>query len=125
MRPASLAAVAEQTLAGASFDLALRDFLDEARAQPGAARICAEPARLRERAAHGDLMDAYLAATAESLAAELGLACPPWVDGEGRALRRPWFAVPWQGLRAVLLIESPAPFRARNLFVSANALSRA
>jgi hypothetical protein len=40
-------------------------------------------------------------------------------------LRTPWFAWPGPSLRATLLAESPAPFRERNLFVSANALTRA
>ena len=35
------------------------------------------------------------------------------------------FAHRGRALRATLLAESPAPFRERNLFVSANALSRA
>jgi hypothetical protein len=34
-------------------------------------------------------------------------------------------ALPSAGMRAVLLLESPGPFRSRNLFVSANALNRA
>ena len=38
---------------------------------------------------------------------------------------QPWVAWPGAALRATLLAESPAPFRERNLFVSANALSRA
>ena len=125
MRPGSLAEVAAWTLAGGAFDLALRELLDEARAGPDASRIAIEPERLADRVAHGDIMDAYLAATAETLSTELGLPRPTWIDGAGRALHRPWFALPWAGMRAVLLIESPPFFRARNLFVSANALSRA
>jgi hypothetical protein len=50
---------------------------------------------------------------------------PDWVFKPGRALKRPWFASTLASLRAVLIHESPATFRARNLFVSANALSRA
>ncbi len=41
------------------------------------------------------------------------------------AERRPWFASKLAALRAVLILESPAAFRARNLFVSENALTRA
>ena len=48
-----------------------------------------------------------------------------WTSAEQRALHRPWFASPLAALRAVLLLESPPAFRARNLFVSDNALSRA
>lgn len=119
MRPQSLAEVAELTAAGESFDFALRSFLDEFLSTGQPASLATEPRRLDAR------LDAYLAATAESLATERGLAVPAWAWAESRKLHRPWFALPWAGLRAVLLLESPAAFRSRNLFVSANALSRA
>ncbi|MBN8246746.1 MAG: hypothetical protein J0L84_04805, partial [Verrucomicrobia bacterium] len=72
----------------------------------------------------GRVQDAYLAATAEELARRFSLPQPDWTVGEDRQLRRPWFASPLAALRAVLLLESPPAFRARNLFVSDNALSR-
>jgi hypothetical protein len=50
---------------------------------------------------------------------------PTLVDGETRELHRPWFASSLAALRAVLLLESPAAFRSRNLFVTENALARA
>lgn len=119
MRPQSLAEVAELTAAGESFDFALRSFLDEFRSRHLPSALETEPRPLDAR------LDAYLAATAESLASAQGFAVPAWAWAESRKLRRPWFALPWAGLRAVLLLESPAAFRSRNLFVSANALSRA
>ena len=73
----------------------------------------------------GVVQDAYLAATAEHLAWQYGLPVPSWVSGDKRKLHRPWFASPLAALRAILILESPAAFRARNLFVSANALNRA
>jgi hypothetical protein len=111
--------VAELTHAGEPFDFALRSFLDEFQTNPTATALTGEPRWL------GTHLDAYLAATAEALASAHGLAAPAWIWAESRKLRRPWFALPWSGLRAVLLLESPAAFRSRNLFVSANALSRA
>jgi hypothetical protein len=69
--------------------------------------------------------DAYLAATAEELARRYSLPSPSWTGGEERLLHSPWFASSLAALRAVLLLESPPSFRARNLFVSNNALSRA
>ena len=72
-----------------------------------------------------DFADAYLAATAVSLARELGCVPPAWTRSERRSLPYPWFASEGVAIRATLLAESPAPFRERNLFVSANALSRA
>ena len=71
------------------------------------------------------MADAYLAAVAVSLAREIREPPPSWAWAEDRKLRRPWFAWPGPALRATLLAESPAPFRERNLFVSANVLSRA
>jgi hypothetical protein len=121
----TLAEVAAQARAGEPFSFVLRNFLDAFRASPAYAALADEPGLLSGSLPEGATVDAYLAATAESLAEEFRLPEPAWVRSEARRLRRPWFAVPWSGLRAVLLQESPAAFRSRNLFVSANALSRA
>jgi hypothetical protein len=69
--------------------------------------------------------DAYLAAVAESLCRECGLRPPAWTEEPAHFLQRPWFAGGLESLKAILLAESPTAFRRRNLFVSANALSRA
>ena len=84
-----------------------------------------EPAILEEKIDDGQILDAYLAAAAVSLAREIRVDPPAWSWQEGRKLRTPWFASKGRAIRATLLAESPAPFRERNLFVSANALSRA
>ena len=44
---------------------------------------------------------------------------------EARKLHTPWFSSQLASLRAVLILESPAGFRSRNLFISENALTRA
>ena len=126
MRPKTLAEVAALAAHGDSFDRCLANFLDEFYAGPDAAALAATPALLAP--AHGELgqiQDAYLAATAEELARHFALPTPGWTDDEARKLHRPWFASPLAALRAVLLLESPPAFRARNLFVSENALTRA
>ena len=69
--------------------------------------------------------DAFLASTAAYLAQQHQLPVPLWARGTARALEKPWFAAKSHNLRMVLLQESPAAFRVRNLFVSANALHRA
>jgi len=116
MRPGSLAEVARLAAAGESFDLCL----------PKAEALSDEPVLLGVGGGElGRVQDAYLAATAEELARAHGFAPPDWIWEETRKLHRPWFASPLGSLRAVLLLESPAGFRARNLFVSQNALSRA
>lgn len=68
--------------------------------------------------------DAYLAAVAETLSRESGLQPPAWTEDNRYYLSRPWFASGLQSLKATLLVESPVPFRRRNLFISANALTR-
>lgn len=84
-----------------------------------------EPAWLAPTfAERGAVRDAYLAATAKHLAMTHGLLIPGWVTAPDCQLRRPWFASPLLALRTTLLLESPVAFRARNLFVSENALSR-
>lgn len=126
MIPETLAEVAQLVAAGESFDLSLRNFLDAFYARPQAIALQAEPRRLEEtNILFGQIEDAYLAAVAEWLAWRFDLPPPRWAFEPARSLRRPWFASPLASLRALLLIESPAPFRSRNLFVSDNALSRA
>lgn len=104
----------------------LANFLDDFYAAPGAAALETEPPLLADaRGEIGHVQDAYLAAAAEELARACHLPCPRWTGSASRMLQRPWFATPLAAVRAVLLLESPAGFRTRNLFVSANALSRA
>lgn len=125
MRPKSLFEVARMAAAGDSFDRCLADFLDEFYAAPTISALTDAPLLLAPtRGGLGCVQDAYLAATAEELARKFGFPCPVWTVSEGRSLHRPWFASPLAALRAVLLLESPPAFRARNLFVSENALSR-
>jgi hypothetical protein len=126
MRPRTLAEVAQFSAGGESFNLCLANFLDEFYAAPSAAGLSTEPKSLAPVLGEpGRVQDAYLAAAAEHLAYTHGFPVPSWVSNEDRRLHRPWFASQLAGLRAVLILESPPAFRARNLFVSENALSRA
>jgi hypothetical protein len=126
MTPKTLAEVAIYAAEGESFDFCLRNFLDGFYARPDADALFPEPPLLAEKKPHfGPVEDAYLAATAEWLAWKFDLQPPQWAFNPARSLRHPWFASQLAALRAVLLLESPAPFRSRNLFVSDNALSRA
>jgi hypothetical protein len=125
MRPGTLAEVAQLTSRGQSFDLCLANFLDEFYAAPSESALSERPELLApESGDQGRVQDAYLAATAEYLAAAHNFHIPLWVVDDARKLHWPWFASQLASLRAVLLLESPPTFRARNLFVSENALTR-
>jgi hypothetical protein len=126
MRPKTLAEVAQLTINGDSFDRCLANFLDEFYAAPDAKALAAAPRLLAsDLGERGRVQDAYLAATAEKLAGDHHFPVPAWTEAEARKLHSPWFASPLAALRAVLLLESPAAFRSRNLFISQNALTRA
>lgn len=128
MTPDTLADVARRTLAGDSFDRCLGNFLDQFNLSPEAAQLTEEPVLLEPSLGElGRVQDAYLAATAEELLRRIKAPAPvwpAWIEQETRKLHRPWFASQLAAVRAVLLLERPAGFRARNLFVSENALSR-
>jgi len=125
MRPIDLAAVADMAASGDSFDRSFANFLDGFYAAPSVKALMREPVLLAPQFGDlGRIQDAYLAATAEELARQFNLAYPSWIDSESRRLHRPWFASSLGALRAVLLLESPAGFRSRNIFVSENALAR-
>lgn len=120
-RPATLEEVAARVRAGAPFDPVLREFLDEfysAQPETMVRTIARAPASV------GVMHDAYLAAVAEHLALRFRLSVPPWVEEPSRFLAQPFFAGGLENLKATLLVESPLAFRRRQIFVSANALSR-
>jgi hypothetical protein len=120
-RPGSLHEVAERARAGQAFDPLLREFLDEIYTAPLAAR----PAMIEMRPQPvGTVPDAYLAAVAEHLALRFDLPVPEWTEEKERFLSKPFFAGHMEGLKALLLAESPLAFRRRMIFVSSNALSR-
>ncbi|MBI2946759.1 MAG: hypothetical protein HYY23_03875 [Verrucomicrobia bacterium] len=126
MRPNTLEEVARLTAGGESFDHCLANFLEEFYAAPDSLALSATPDLLGSQLGDlGRVQDAYLAATAEQLACVYGFSVPSWTAEDTRKLHRPWFASPLAALRAVLLLESPPAFRARNIFVSENALHRA
>ncbi len=122
--PSSLSQLAEQTRGGLDFGY-LRHFLDAFYRRPDPGALRDEPASLANFSLEGNLQDAYLASVAESLAARQGWPAPFWVFGAGRYLRRPYFSTQAASFRATLLLESPPEFRTRNIFVTANTLSRA
>lgn len=120
-----LAECAAHVTSERDFCYAVRDFLDRFRHQPDASLIADEPPLMISILQDEGLADAYLASVAATLAHEQGWPAPVWAKGSTRALEKPYFAAKSPGLKAVLLQESPVEFRIRNIFVSANALSRA
>ena len=124
-RIASLAEVAQIALQEGSFSFALRDFLDGFYADVDLQKLSEEPQRISVALDDGGFADAYLAAVCDHLCRRYALPKPDWIFAPGRILQHPYFAAKTHGLRMVLLQESPPAFRERNIFVSANALSRA
>jgi|SRR6266853_5924727 len=122
-RPQTLGEVADAASSMEDFHANVRDFLHAFKSSPNRDRIAVEPALLREKFPRGEIADAYLAAVAVELSLDLACARPKWTQTSARVLDRPWFAAWTDGLRIILLHESPAGFRERNLFVSENALS--
>ena len=124
-RPKTLAEVAALARDGDMLGFSIAEFLNEFYAEPLAERLAEEPRSLTELLTDEGLADAYLAAIADHLSRQYQMKRPPWVFGPGRVLANPWFAMESHGGRMCMLIESPSAFRERNIFVSANALSRA
>ena len=123
--PRSLSELATQSAQGEDFSYLLGDFLDAFYRLPERAALELEPPSLAVHQEKGSMRDAFLAATAQFLAARQGWPAPSWIFESARYLHRPFFPVMAASFRATLLLESPPEFRSRNLFVTANALSRA
>ncbi len=124
-RPSSLVEVTAESHTAKEFGYAVVEFLDQFYSEKRLEMVAEEPPLLAGQFPEGPTADAYLAAVAVHLSRSLGEIPPAWTRGTSRFLRCPWFANPGAALRATLLLESPAAFRERNLFVSENALERA
>jgi hypothetical protein len=105
------------------FHSAIANFLDRFKNDPTPEMLSEEPPILREILNDNGFADA--SAAAAHFCQLDGIPFPSWVDKNSRRLKSPWFAAKSHNLRMIILQESPAAFRIRNLFVSANALSRA
>ena len=123
-RPHTLAEVARRRNVREDFSLLLREFLDEfygaVRRGEAAACIANEPESLPDRQEH-----ALLAAIGEHLARRWNLPIPAWTEDSSRFLRRPYFTTTIEGLKALLIAESPIAFRRRLIFTEAEPLRRA
>ncbi|NJK91409.1 MAG: hypothetical protein HC904_06015 [Blastochloris sp.] len=104
---------------------ALRNFLDAFYASPNFEAIEEEPRLTAQIFNDEGHSDAYLAAVAEHLARHHHLPLPSWSLNPSRFLKKPHFGAKTFKLKRLLLADSPAAFRSRNLFVSADALTRA
>jgi hypothetical protein len=87
--------------------------------------LAEEPRRLTGILNDEGYADAYLAAMAEHLAAQYRFPVPAWCRNPERSLPEPHFAFKTPEGRMFLLVESPTAFRVRNIFISAEGLTRA
>lgn len=104
-------------------DSFIREFLDEFYVEQN---NLTREIMLREEPplATEDRTNAYLAAVAEHLAFRNHLPVPKWVTHPSRFLKRPFFPVGLESLKATMLVESPTAFRRRMIFVGADPLYR-
>lgn len=119
----SLAGVARRVRGGEAFLPCVRELLDEIGLMVGdhqRARAITEPPEPTGDPRH----DAFLAALAEHLALQHDLDRPGWACAVERFLDRFWFVSDIEGFRALALVESPAAFRRRGIFIAAGALQR-
>jgi hypothetical protein len=67
---------------------------------------------------------AYIAAMVEELCFTNDIDIPGWVVDKKYSLKKPFFVGGPESIKAFLIVESPLPFRRRNIFVSENVLKR-
>jgi hypothetical protein len=118
----TLADVADRTNAGEDFFFCVREHLAALTLLSPADRV----ALVAERpvTVSDDVAQAYLGALAEHTCSAIGAGPPSWAIEADRFLPRMWFGTDRPGLEAWCLVESPAAFRRRGLFVTRGRLER-
>lgn len=120
--PVTLAATAERVRGGTELRAAAADFLDDLRrtvdVTDTARRIDLEPPLVEPHT------DAYLGALAEHVADREGIAAPAWTRRPERFLDHMWWPSRTVGLHARAVVESPAAFRRRGIFIGRTTLLR-
>lgn len=109
-------ATAARILAGEDWRHAIRELLDGLR--DGQVLDLEEPARVTPQ------VDAYLAAVVEHWCARRAIAPPAWVGQECRFLDVFWWPSDNEAFTAVCLVQSPAAFRRRGIFIGATTIDR-
>ncbi len=104
---------------GAGWKLWLFEFVDAFRRCPCESLVASPPVPEA-----GDRIRSLIASTVETLCGEQNVPVPWWCDGIG-PLAMPWFVSDVENLKASALVESPAQFRKRNIFVLGSFLARA
>lgn len=118
----TLADVAARTAAGEDFFFCVREHLSALTLVP----VSERPSLVTDRPVDlaDDVAQAYLGALAEHTCAAAGVAAPAWATKPDRFLDRLWFGTDTPGLEAWCLVESPAAFRRRGLFITRGRLER-
>jgi hypothetical protein len=111
----------EAQRAGTSYQQPINTFIDGFRR----AAEEAQPVLVRDPIRTSGRLEGLVAAVVSALCRESGVQTPEWVGHV--ASPEPFFAFPAESfeMRLRLMIESPAPFRIRRVFVPENYLSRA
>ena len=116
-----LECLCEAHAAGEGFQGAVNSFVDDFRRATDADRSAA----IARGPSETGQLEGLVAAVVSALCRETGTQVPEWVVHG--ASPEPFFAFPARSFepRLRLMLESPPPFRIRNVFVPANYLARA